>query len=90
MASRRLHRPAHGSAKKMRARASWSLLRLGPKDSLQQELVELRGWLHELLEVSMRISRRFGLATVHREVETLERVVLVWGARYIRWPYWWR
>ena len=39
MASRRLHRPAHGSAKKMRARASWSLLRLGPKDSLQQELV---------------------------------------------------
>ena len=53
--------------------------------SLEQELAELRGLLHELLEVSMRIAQRFGLATLHRELETLERVVRVWGGRYIRW-----
>ena len=51
---------------------------------LEQELAELRGLLHELLEVSTRIWRRFGLIALDREVPTLETVVRVWGGRFIR------
>ena len=54
-------------------------------DELEQELAELRGLLHELLEVSTRIWRRWGVAPLYREVTTLERVVRVWGGRHIRW-----
>ena len=53
--------------------------------TFEQELAELRGLLHELLEVSTRICRRFGLTALYREVDTLERVVRVWGGRYVRW-----
>ena len=52
---------------------------------LEQDLAEVRGLLHELLEVSTRIGRRVGVTALHREVQTLERVVRVWGGRYIRW-----
>ena len=55
--------------------------------SEEEEMAELRGLLHELLEVSTRIIRRFGVRALHREVSVLERVARVWGARYIRWDW---
>ena len=53
--------------------------------AFDREMAELRGLLHELLEVSTRIIRIWGVRALHREVLVLERVVRVWGARYIRW-----
>ena len=47
--------------------------------------LELRGLLHELLEISTRIVQRFGLMALHQEVSVLERLVRVWGGRYIVW-----
>ena len=52
---------------------------------LEREMAELRGLLHELLEQSTRIIRRWGVRALHQEANVLERVVRVWGARYIRW-----
>ena len=57
----------------------------GAEGPTQEEMAELRGLLHELLELSTRISRPAGARALHREVETLERVVRVWGGAYIRW-----
>ena len=57
----------------------------GAEAPTQQDLAELRGLLHELLELSARISRQAGARALHREVETLERVVRVWGGAHIRW-----
>ena len=54
--------------------------------TFDEEMAELRGLLHELMEVSVRIIRRFGIRYLHREVALMERVARVWGARYIRWP----
>ena len=53
--------------------------------TLQQETAELRGLLHELLEISIRIRRRADVMALHQEVSVLERVVRTWGGRYIIW-----
>ena len=53
--------------------------------TLEQETAELRGLLHELLEISMRIRRRSDVMALHQEVSVLERVVRTWGGRYIIW-----
>ena len=55
--------------------------------SFEQEMKELRGLLHELLEISVRIWQRFGLRSLHSEFETLLRVVRVWGGHNIRWSH---
>ena len=54
---------------------------------LEREMAELRGLLHELLEQSLRIVRRWGVRALHQEVDVLERVVRVWGGGHIRWIF---
>ena len=56
-------------------------------EALVREMAELRGLLHELLEVSTRIIRTWGVRALHPEVLLLERVVRVWGGGYIRWNF---
>ena len=53
--------------------------------SLHQLLAELRGLLHEVVETACLIAQRHGVAALRREVPTLERVVHVFGGRWIRW-----
>ena len=55
--------------------------------TLDEEMAELRGLLHELMEASTRIMRRFGVRYLHREISLLERLARVWGARCIRWGW---
>ena len=55
--------------------------------AFDREMAELRGLLHELLEQSTRIIRRWGVRALHQEANVLERVVRVWGGRYIRWNW---
>ena len=52
---------------------------------MAEDMAELRGLLHELLEISLQIARRGGESALHAEVEVLERIVRVWGAQHIRW-----
>ena len=56
-------------------------------EAFVREMAELRGLLHELLEVSTRIIRTWGVRALHPEVLLLERVVRVWGGGYIRWNF---
>ena len=53
--------------------------------TMEQDMAELRGLLHELLEMSLQIARRGGESALHAEVEVLERILRVWGADHIRW-----
>ena len=55
--------------------------------TFDEEMAELRGLLHELMEASTRIVRRFGVRYLHHEISLLERVARVWGARYICWGW---
>ena len=48
-------------------------------------MVELWRLLHDVLELSSRIAGRFGPRALLREVETLVRIVRVWGGRGIQW-----
>ena len=57
----------------------------GAEGPTQEEMAELRGLLHELLDLSTRISRLAGARALHREIELLERVVRVWGGENILW-----
>ena len=52
-----------------------------------RDLAELRGLLHEVLEMACLIAQRWGVAALYPEVPTLERVVRVFGGRHIRWPH---
>ena len=52
---------------------------------LEREMAELRGLLHELLEVSTGIIRTWGVGALYAEAQLLERVVRVWGGGHIRW-----
>ena len=52
---------------------------------MESEMVELRRLLHDVLELSSRIAGRFGPRELLREVETLLRIVRVWGGRGIQW-----
>ena len=52
---------------------------------MESEMVELRRLLHDVLELSSRIAGRFGPRALLREVETLVRIVRVWGGRGINW-----
>ena len=52
---------------------------------MESELVELRRLLHDVLELSARIARRWGPRELHTEVETLLRIVCVWGGQGIQW-----
>ena len=53
--------------------------------TFDEEMAELRGLLHELLEVSVRVSRRAGVYSLHHEVILLDSVLRVWDYRRIRW-----
>ena len=55
--------------------------------AMEQEMAELRGSLHELLELSCRTARRAGTKVLPAEVTVLERVVRVWGGGNIRWTF---
>ena len=54
-------------------------------EAFVREMAELRGLLHELLEVSTGIIRTWGVRALHAEAQLLERVVRVWGGGHIRW-----
>ena len=53
--------------------------------TMESELVELRRLLHDVLGLSARIATRWGPRALHTEVETLLRIVCVWGGRDIQW-----
>ena len=56
-------------------------------EAFVREMAELRGLLHELLEVSTRIIRTWGVTALYAEAQLLERVVRVWGGGNIRWTF---
>ena len=52
---------------------------------MESEFVDLERLLQDVHELSSSIALRFGRRELLREVETLLRIVRVWGGRGIQW-----